>query len=520
MLQDPSRSSLELLLSISRELSASLELPRVLERVLGLSTESIGAERGSLIVLEPAGQPVEAAIVVGGQLLHPSTTEMMEIVNHGLAGWVAFHRQPVLVKDTSQDSRWLRRPDDDAAASGPKSAVCVPLLADDQLTGVLTLVHAQPHFFNEQHLQLAEAIAGLAGMAVRNAHLYAAEQAAQRRYRELFEDSIDPILLTDWSGRILTVNRQAAQSLMGDPQELTGLSVLDLHAASIDHLGRDFSNLRSGETVSYESVLHALDGTNCPVEVHIRAVKLERDSILQWIFRDIRERKQLDSLRDDLMAMIYHDLRSPLANIISSLDLLSTMLPTNSDPAIDDVYQIASRSTDRLQRLISSLLDIYRLESGQGIAHKEDVDCIKLVRDSVEVITPHANSKNLHLNMAFTGETITISADYDMIRRVYINLLENAVKYTPYGGTIEAGCEREGEIARFWVADSGPGIPEEAREFIFEKYSRLQVDRFPKGIGLGLAFCRLAVQAHGGKIWVESSTGAGSRFIFTLPISA
>ena len=517
MIQDPTRTSLELLLSISRELSASLDLSRVLERVLFLSTESIGAERGTLIVLNLAGQPVEAAIVINNQLHHPSTDEMAEILDHGLAGWVADNRQSALVGDTSQDARWVRRPDDDLSASGPKSAVCVPLLALDQLTGVLTLVHAQPNFFTEQHLQLAQAIAGLAGMAIRNARLYASEQGAQRRYRELFEDSIDPILLTGWDGRILAANRQAALSLGREPDQLIGLSMLDLHAAPMERLGPDFAALKNGETISYESQMHVLDGNTTPIEVYIRTVEFGTEASLQWFLRDIRERKQLDALRDDLMAMIYHDLRSPLANIISSLDILSTMLPEDSDPSVAAVFQIASRSTDRLQRLISSLLDIYRLESGQAIVRKEDVDSVQLIRNCGEVVGSLAQSKNQLLTLPLAGEGPLISADYDMIRRVIINLLENAIKFTPNGGSIEAGLAEQVGSVRFWVKDTGPGIPEESREMIFERYSRLQTDRYPKGIGLGLAFCRLAVLAHGGKIWVESTVGEGSCFIFTLP---
>ena len=520
MAQDPAQTSLELLLNISRELYACLDLSRVLERVLFLSTESIGAERGTLIAFNPAGQPVEAAIVVKDQLLHPSTDEMAEILDHGLAGWVLANRQPALVADTSQDVRWMRRPDDDLRASGPKSAVCVPLQVLDQLTGVLTLVHAQPHFFTEQHLDLAQAIAGLAAMAVRNAHLYASEQEAQQRYRELFEDSIDPILLTGWDGRIQSANRQAARSLGREPDQLTGLSMLDLHAAPLERLGPDFAALKSGSTIFYESNLHALDGTTSPVEVHIRQVQFGAETILQWFLRDIRERKQLDTLRDDLMAMIYHDLRSPLANIISSLDLLSTMLPAESDASIAAVFQIATRSTDRLQRLISSLLDIYRLESGQAIVRKEDVDCAQLVRDSVDVVKLLAESKNQTLTLTQVGNGPVIQGDYDMIRRVFINLLENAIKFTPNRGSIEAGLTEQAGSACFWVKDTGPGIPEESHEIIFERYSRLQTDRYPKGIGLGLAFCRLAVLAHGGKIWVESSVGAGSRFVFTLPAGA
>jgi len=219
------------------------------------------------------------------------------------------------------------------------------------------------------------------------------------------------------------------------------------------------------------------------------------------------------------MAMIYHDLRSPLANIISSLDILSTLLPADSDPSIGTVFQIATRSTDRLQRLISMLLDIYRLESGQAIVRKADVDPAELASDCVDVVRQSAEGKTQVLNVVIADGLPIISADYDMIRRVFINLLENAVKFTPNGGAIEAGCALQESEVMLWVQDTGPGIPPESREKVFEKYSRLQTDRYPKGIGLGLAFCRLAVLAHGGRIWVESPAGAGSRFIFTLPVT-
>jgi len=238
------------------------------------------------------------------------------------------------------------------------------------------------------------------------------------------------------------------------------------------------------------------------------------------ILRDIRERKQLDTLRDDLMAMIYHDLRSPLANIISSLDILSTMLPVDTDESLGTVYQIASRSADRLQRLISSLLDIYRLESGQPVVKKGKLDPSQMVAECLDVIRPQAKAKGINLVASAAAGMPVLTADHDMIRRVFINLLENSLKFTSNGGTIEGGCSEEDGFVKFWVKDTGTGIPEEAQDKIFEKYNRLQSDRYPRGMGLGLAFCRLAVQAHSGKIWVESKVGEGSTFIFTLPISA
>jgi PAS domain S-box-containing protein len=517
MVQDRTRASLALLLDISRELAASLDLSSVLARVLSLSTTHVGAERGSLIVLNEAGQPVEAAIAINAQILHPTVDEMQAIIDRGLAGWVANHRAPALIADTSKDPRWAQRPDDATERTGSKSAICVPLLASGQLSGVLTLVHASPNFFQGEHLELLQAIADLAGIAVKNAHLYDSVQEAQRRYQELFEDSIDPILLTDWQGFILEANRQALKAVGRDEHQLIGQSIEALHDLRKNLLGKDFTQLKHNETIHYESLLHRSDEADLPIEVHVRQVDVAEQPTLQWILRDISERKQLDKLRDDLMAMIYHDLRSPLANIISSLDILDTLLPEGQDESVRPLFQITSRSADRLQRLISSLLDINRLEAGQPITNPRPTDPRALIEEAVDAVQILANSKQQSLTVKVPTMLPEINADGDMLRRVVINLLENAIKFTPLNGAIELGAELEQGNVHIWVKDSGPGIPEDSLEIIFDKYTRLQADRFPKGLGLGLAFCRLAIQAHGGKIWAESKPGKGSRFIFSIP---
>jgi len=519
-MQDSARTSLELLLEISRELAASLDLRHVLERVLSLSTSNVGAERGSLIVLNASGQPVEAAIAINGQILHPTAAEMQGIIDHGLAGWVAQRRSPALIANTSSDPRWTQRPDDSSEHTGSKSAICVPLLASGQLAGVLTLVHASPHFFNEEHLILLQTIADLAGIAVRNAHLYESVEQAQRRYRELFDDSIDPIILTDWQGNILETNRQTLKVLQRREGELTGLNIYQLHDAPRDLLGEDCTSLKENAIIRYESLLHIEDQVDLPVEVHVRRIDFSDQPALQWIMRDISERKQLDRLRDDLMAMIYHDLRSPLANIISSLDILDTMLPEDQADSVRPIFQITTRSADRLQRLISSLLDINRLEAGQPITNQREVDPRELINESLDAVRMLAESKGQTLQVELPASLPIIHADEDMLRRVLINLLENAVKFTPLKGTITVGGGAEADMIKFWVKDSGAGVPAEALELIFDKFTRLQAERYPKGLGLGLAFCRLAVQAHGGKIWAESQPGEGSRFVFTIPIAA
>ena len=169
-------ASLELLYDVSREIAAALDLRTVLHRVLFLSMKNVRAISGSIIVLDGNQQPVESAIITGSQL-HEQTTQQLRITyERGLAGWVIRNQKAVLVPDTSQDERWLRRPDDDAERTGPKSAVSAPILARDHLVGVMTLVHPTPGFFTQDHLALVRAITDQAGVAVLNARLYAESQ--------------------------------------------------------------------------------------------------------------------------------------------------------------------------------------------------------------------------------------------------------------------------------------------------------------------------------------------------------
>jgi two-component system, NtrC family, sensor histidine kinase KinB len=525
-MSDNTRLSLELLYNISRELTTALDLHTVLTRVLFLSTQSVQAERGSVIVMDEHQKPVDAAIVYEGRLTPHTVDQLKSTLEQGLAGWVVRNQEAVLVQDTSKEVRWLRRPDDDIDRSGAKSSICVPITMRDELVGVMTMVHATPNSFGNDHLALLKSIADQAGIAIHNARLYESLQAAHRRYQELFEDSIDPILVTNLEGKIQESNRQAVRVSGREEEALLGASVWELHKAGPDWLDTKIEAVQAGETVSCETEFFPLHRAPMPVDIYIRKINFEGEELLQWIIRDISERKQLDSLRDDLSAMIYHDLRSPLANIVSSLDMLRTLVPDLADsgqtPVISQIVQIAIRSSERMQRLINSLLDINRLEAGQQITNRKQVEVQPLIREALESVHPIIATKRQKVRLEVEEGLPNIWVDEDMIRRVVINLLENATKFTHLEGTLTVGASREKDWVQIWVKDTGPGIPAEAQETIFNKFTRVQAerlqgDRLPKGVGLGLAFCRMAVHAHGGNIRVESEPGAGSCFTFTVP---
>jgi len=518
MTKDATQASLELLYNISRELTSSLNLHNVLSRVLFLFTKNVGAERGSLIVLDEEQNPVEGAIVLDGQLDPHKAEQLQATLDQGLAGWVVQNKEPVLISNTAEDDRWLHRPDDEENRTGAKSAICIPLLVQNELVGVFTLVHPEINFFSEEKMTLLQTIAGQAGIAIYNARLYNSLQATNRRYYQLFEDSLTPIIITDRQGHILEANRLAIQFLGASLQNLERHNILELHWADVDALGDDCRNVQQENTVTYESQLYPLEGDSIPVEMHVRQVNIAGHENLQWIVEDITQRKKLETLRNDLTAMIYHDLRSPLSNIISSLELLPAVAPDEFSPMLAPVLSITKRSTERMQRMIRSLLDINRLETGQRITDPSPVLPRELLGDAISTVEPIAAHKNQSIQMEVGKDLVQIKVDADMIKRVLINLLENASKFTPINENISAGAEmKTPDCIRFWVQDSGPGIPKNIQEEIFNKFTTYASPDLPKGIGLGLAFCKLAVQAHGGKIWVESEPERGSRFFFQIP---
>ncbi len=518
MALDRNRSSLELLLNISRQLASTLNLRKVLENVLSLCISNVDAERGSLIVLDEDQKPIMAAIYFDGSPKPYTVRQMKDILAGGLAGWVLKNHEPALISDTRTDDRWMKKPTKGRRSGEAKSALCVPVMTRDETVGVLTMVYPKPGFFNRENLALIQAIADMAGIAIYNARLFQSREVAVQRYYELFNDSIYPILITDWHGKILEANREAQLTSGLGLDTLRGASILEMQEPR-DILEIQNAELEKGKTVQYEADLKTTEQNSLPVEIFIRKINFRGAESLQWILRDVSTKKELDSLRGDLISMIYHDLRSPLANIIASLDILGNLLPSERNSDLSSVFSITNRSVDRMQRLINSLLDINRLEAGQPIIVKKTTDIRELANDARDAVIANLEGRQQVLRLDFPKKLPIVQVDIDMIRRVIINLLENAAKFTPAEGTVTLGAELSKKDLRIWVDDEGPSIPVKMRSMIFEKFNRLQVEGSPKGIGLGLAFCKLAVEAHGGKIWMEPRTPKGSRFIFTLPVA-
>ncbi|MGZ6346096.1 MAG: GAF domain-containing sensor histidine kinase [Anaerolineales bacterium] len=495
-------------------INASLRLDDVLQRILNETIQALQVETVALALVESNWDLV----------FHAATGEHKEgIVGKrvhaglGVVGWVAHEGEGVIIPVVREDKRFA--PGELFTGFEVNAMAVAPIFALGRVIGVLQAINPISGSFDTDALLVLTGIGNLAGSTIQHAQLFEQLQAAHKRYRELFDDSVDPILITAVDGKVHEANRQASVITEYSSRQLQGMMIDKLHDGAVGDKTVNLEKLKSGKIISYESVLKSRGGKKIPIQVYVRKVVFEEVESLQWLMRDISERKDLDTLREELTSMIYHDLRSPLANIISSLDVLSTLFPSQENEAIQSVTTIARRSTDRIQRLVSSLLDINRLESGQAIVSQQSVTPSILAEDALDAVRPMTDSRHQVLKSHLSENLPAVWVDVDMIRRVLINLMENASKFTSPEGNIELGGQQDGEWVQLWVQDNGGGIPEAEQEHIFEKYIRLKGQENASGLGVGLAFCRLAVHGHGGKIWVESKLGQGSKFILTLPVS-
>ena len=499
----------------ARVVTGSLDMEDVPQRILAQTMRSLEAEGASLALVNRETGELEFKVATGQGAAE--VTGFRLAAGQGIAGWVAEHEQALAVEDVSQDERFFAGVDDQTGMQ-TRNVVCVPIFVQASLIGVLEAINLPGETIASEQIELLKGIAGLAGTALSHARLFNETQQARQRYASLFNDSVDPILITDLSGVVTEANHRA-ESFLGHPiEDLIGRSIRQLQLVGPDQPQVDLPQLSPGEAVSYAAEALHRTGRPLPVEAHAKRIDIDRQPYLQWILRDISERKELDELRTDLTSMIFHDLRSPLGNVMSSLEMLQSSIPEDAE-TLQSVLSIAQRSSRRLSRLIDSLLDLGQLESGQAVLHREPADVGVIVREAVEEVEPLAEAKSHALAVELEADMPRLELDIDMIRRVVINLLENAIKYTRSGGEITVSARREGDQLTVSVSDTGPGIPDEARTLIFEKFSRIHHEGRPKGLGLGLAFCRLAVEAHGGQIGLESQRGVGSTFAFWLPLA-
>ena len=276
--------------------------------------------------------------------------------------------------------------------------------------------------------------------------------------------------------------------------------------------------LANGHPIDRTLLNYRKDGSPFWNELMIRPVFDKDGGLMNFtgLLTDVTERRKLEALRDELMHMLVHDLRNPLGTMMAAIEILKEEAATKPEQDEATVIEILKRSAETLNDMVTTLLDVYRLEAGEMPLKVEKCSLSALVENANAATQALVGKSRLILDLPFTP--VIVPCDQSVIRRVINNLVGNSLKFTRRNGTVRVALCSDDSFARVSVTDDGSGIPREFHAKIFEKFGQIESDRKLHSTGLGLTFCKLAVEAHRGASCVESEPGRGSTFSFTLPL--
>lgn len=348
-----------------------------------------------------------------------------------------------------------------------------------------------------------------------------AVRASEERYRELFDNASDAIFVCDTAGVLQQVN-QAFVNLSGRTRaQIEGRNLSELLAPTsplrADSLRE--RSLHENEPASAEVHLLSTNGCTAILDVKTRCI-LSNGTVcgFQGIGRDVTERRRVDQMKADFLAMITHDMKNPVSIIVGYAEILL------NDSSVASEWREMLVSIDSSARgllhLIMNFLDLSRIEAGVLRLHRVETCINDIVRQVVQYQGPLARAKRIEV-IEELGESLpSLQVDRTQMDRVLVNLIGNAIKYTPPAGRVHIETGRHNGAVEVRISDTGPGIPPEEIPHLFGKYQRLAPAAQTEGTGLGLFIAKSMIDAHGGTVRVESSSTEGATFIVSLPVHA
>ena len=361
---------------------------------------------------------------------------------------------------------------------------------------------------------------------------------SEEKYRKLIETANDAIFIADAeTGVILEANKKAGE-LLGMPiEKIIGMHQSQLHPKEeADHYRKIFlEKFQNGKEISEDIFIIHKDGHKIPVEISSSITELKGKRIAQGIFRDITERKYVDKLRfenerlvyankakNDFLSNMSHELRTPLNAVIGFSELLKMNTIGNLNEKQEGYVDNIRYGGKHLLNIISDILDLSKLDAGKMELVIENISVPETLNQTIVMVKETAKKNTVTLKKELAPELEFIEADKQRLIQIIFNLMSNAIKFNKKGGTVTVTTQREGDMAKFSVSDTGIGIKEEDKCKLFTNFEQLDsgISKKYGGTGLGLAITKKLVELHGGNIWIDSEFGAGSTFNFTLPIKA
>ncbi len=429
--------------------------------------------------------------------------------------------RPLIVNDARKDPRFAENP----LVTGPphiRFYAGQPITTVDGFrVGTLCVIDTRPREFSAAETALLRDLARIAEDELNHKELsqaLAAWRESEQRFRAVFDAAAIGIVLVDGTGHFIEVNAAFAAMLGIPADELRGLPAASVtHPADRDGDPAMYARLRSGEQrVRREKRYVRPDGTVLWAAV---TASLLKPGVAIGMVEDITERKEIERIKDELVSVVGHELRTPLTSIRGSLGLIEAGVAGELPPEAQEMVAIARANAERLARLVDDTLDLERLEAGRVDIDPRPVPPAELLAATAQVVQPIADAADVELTWE-APETLQLMADPDRIVQALVNLVANAVKFSPAGTCVRTSVEsRDGE-ALISVADDGRGIPADQLKGVFGRFQQVDASdhREKGGAGLGLAISRAIVDQHAGRIWAESELGKGATFRFTLPL--
>lgn len=349
--------------------------------------------------------------------------------------------------------------------------------------------------------------------------------AERKKSETIVREINDGIIVVDEHNRISLVNKAAEVILFKSESEIIGKHILEvIKNENIFKMAKDAlddKQVNSEERDIY-TVSEMIDGVKKYYTVEVTKIEGKEGKIdgAVILLGDVTHFKELDEMKSDFVSIVSHEFRTPLTSIQMGVGLLQESKLFKDTSNEKELLNVIDEDSRRLNRLVNELLDLSKIESGKAKMVFNKVDILPLVHDSIKSFELQAKGKNINLSVTQQeNQTVNVYADYDKIMLVLVNLISNAMRYTPAGGSIELGVEKSGNKVYVSVKDTGIGIPKKYQDTIFEKFTQVKNDGVNAGgAGLGLAISKDIIKTHKGRIWVESEEGKGSKFIFTLPV--
>ncbi len=513
----PSQEDLKLLAEVS-QLLTSLDLETVMRQVINLMSRAVGAARASLFLHHENQIDWDHIFLMRNLNRDETIVALRTVLDEGLAGWVMRHKEATIVYDTESDPRWHVFPED---THQTRSVLCVPLIHNDAVLAVLTLVHPEPAHFDEHHLELARIIANQAVLAIRNAQLFNQTIAQQHQLEAILRALPEILFVLDHQGKILRIN-DGVLDLLGGGQTLQRQDIIGhtLSEFTSEHQPGHLLTVAQrlidqpppgGDSWAFE-VRDEERGRDYQVTMGTWENPAQQVQGYTLLMHDITTLRDLHRFKDDMLKIVSHDLRNPVSLIISAHEMLKLDLPPiEPESNVPRYLEIIEQATGRMENLLD---DLVRAEP----SNQQRIDPAQVIQAVVERIRPMATNKRQTLEVEFVSdEAMLLVADPMLLGEAMENYLSNAVKYTPRKGRILVKAYIQDDRFQFVVEDNGIGIAEEHLPHLFDPYYR-PPGTVEQGYGIGLNLVKTIIERHQGRVWVESIVNVGSRFGFWLPL--